>query len=787
MESDINAALDGLTFTPNANFNGADTLNITTAVAADLVGHYTFESGTVSGLTVNDQATGTAYDGFLNGDAAIVNDAERGDVLSLDGDNDFLYIEDLIGQPANVTLSGWIDATSVDTFGGVVISLGTSPAIFLNNAGQLEGYYESGGTNNVVTGTKNLVGTGWRHVALTIDDATRELSVYLDGKLIGTLIGNGPIEYDNSPHTYIGRDGTGSSGFDFNGLIDDARIYSRALSAEEIAALATDQTEVTDSVAITVDAVNDAPEFVQPELISNGGFTTDLAAWTTTGTVDLSGSSLRFGSGNAVGPHTASQTISTIAGATYELTFDYRDGRTDFNQSLQVTVDGAANLLTTPQIITDVAGDTYVRYTYSFTADSDSATVTFTDTSDTAGVADGTNTVDGHIDNVSVRYQSGVMSEVTFVEGGSPVVLDADVGIFDVELSGLDNFNETTLYIGRNGGANAEDTFSATGLLGPLTEGGNLIYNSLIIGTVNQNSGGELVLQFNSAATNTLVNSVMQSIAYSNSSDTPPSSADLNWTFNDVNNGDTQGSGGAQWTSGRTIVDIQAAPDLAITAPATSTTSEDTAIVYSGANVIQVDDGLAADSLIQVKLSVANGTLTLSGNTGVTFVEGADGSGNMVIEGLESDINAALDGLTFTPNTDYNGADTLNITTAVAADLEGHYTFEGSNAKRTKARVPHKMACFLVLARRSLISAEHVARCLISMEVATTSPSLPTLAILRTRHWLAGSTSMEQATDSTRSLKLAESSRSRTMPQLKLSTALSTTARIGKTSATPSI
>ncbi|MEZ6095172.1 MAG: hypothetical protein R3C03_13240 [Pirellulaceae bacterium] len=91
------------------------------------------------------------------------------------------------------------------------------------------------------------------------------------------------------------------------------------------------------------------------------------------------------------------------------------------------------------QIITDVAGNTYVRYTYSFTADSNTATITFTDTSDTAGVSDNTNSVDAYIDNISVQYQSGTFSAVSFSEGGSAVVLDGDVQIFDAELSGIDN------------------------------------------------------------------------------------------------------------------------------------------------------------------------------------------------------------------------------------------------------------------------------------------------------------------------------------------------------------
>ena len=50
-------------------------------------------------------------------------------------------------------------------------------------------------------------------------------------------------------------------------------VYTRALSAEEIAALATDQTETTDSVAITVDAENDAPTFA----IGDGSVSTTQA------------------------------------------------------------------------------------------------------------------------------------------------------------------------------------------------------------------------------------------------------------------------------------------------------------------------------------------------------------------------------------------------------------------------------------------------------------------------------------------------------------------------------
>ena len=76
---------------------------------------------------------------------------------------------------------------------------------------------------------------------------------------------NEPIVYDQGTVTRIGESGN-ALGKPFNGLIDDARIYTRALSAEEIKALAadTDTASSSSSVAITVNAVNDAPVVTSP-------------------------------------------------------------------------------------------------------------------------------------------------------------------------------------------------------------------------------------------------------------------------------------------------------------------------------------------------------------------------------------------------------------------------------------------------------------------------------------------------------------------------------------------
>jgi hypothetical protein len=100
--------------------------------------------------------------------------------------------------------------------------------------------------------------------------------------------------------------------------------------------------------------------------------------------------------------------------------------------------------------------------------------------------------------------------------------------------------------------------------------------------------------------------------------------------------------------------------------PGPQATNEDTPLVFSSANgnQISISDPDAGASPVQVTLTVTNGTLTLSTTAGLTFTVG-DGTADatMTFTGTITDINAALNGLTFTPNANYYGPATLTITT----------------------------------------------------------------------------------------------------------------------------
>ena len=128
---------------------------------------------------------------------------------------------------------------------------------------------------------------------------------------------------------------------------------------------------------------------------------------------------------------------------------------------------------------------------------------------------------------------TGLDSNVAYTENAAPVILDDDVVLFDAELQAFGNYDGATLSIARTGGASPEDAFGGVGLLKPLIEGLDLDYDGETVGTVIVNSGGQLELQFNSNATEAVVNDVARAITYASLTDAPPASVNLEWTFNE--------------------------------------------------------------------------------------------------------------------------------------------------------------------------------------------------------------------------------------------------------------
>ncbi|MGY1426553.1 autotransporter domain-containing protein [Lysobacter sp. A289] len=101
-----------------------------------------------------------------------------------------------------------------------------------------------------------------------------------------------------------------------------------------------------------------------------------------------------------------------------------------------------------------------------------------------------------------------------------------------------------------------------------------------------------------------------------------------------------------------------------INAPGSQAVEQDGALVFSSdnGNLISVGDPDAGGGTMQVELVATNGLTTLGNAGGLTFLVG-DGTGDaaMTFQGTLSNINAALNGTTYTPTSGYSGSASLQI------------------------------------------------------------------------------------------------------------------------------
>jgi len=95
------------------------------------------------------------------------------------------------------------------------------------------------------------------------------------------------------------------------------------------------------------------------------------------------------------------------------------------------------------------------------------------------------------------------------------------------------------------------------------------------------------------------------------------------------------------------------------TLPAAQQVSKNQSLNLTGISVFDVDAG---DGAIAVSLTVEHGNLTLSQTTGLQFTSGdGEADAQLVFTGSLSNVNGALSGLVYTPDSNYHGADTVQL------------------------------------------------------------------------------------------------------------------------------
>ncbi len=186
-------------------------------------------------------SSGNGHNGTLVGDTSWVDGIDGG-ALAFDGDGDYVDIGkdqsfDITNQ---ITVSAWIKVNSFDKDWQTIVAKGDRAWRLQRNWGDstlefaCSGLVVPGTDWGPIYGTTDVNDEHWHHVAGVYDE--EKIYLYIDGNLDASAAAPGKIRVNDEP-VYIGENSQMPNRF-WNGLIDDVRIYSYALSTEEISEIA---------------------------------------------------------------------------------------------------------------------------------------------------------------------------------------------------------------------------------------------------------------------------------------------------------------------------------------------------------------------------------------------------------------------------------------------------------------------------------------------------------------------------------------------------------------------
>ncbi len=193
---------------------------------ANLVASYSFENNAQDG-------SGNGLDGTIRGNPAFV-EGIAGMALSFDGVNDFVDLGDnaAFDFTEQITLSAWVNTNDAGNgqHNPYVGKGDQTYAIKHANSNTIEFFIYDAGWHTANVTVDSLFNGEWHHVLGTYDG--NELKTYVDGVLGATVAHEGSIEVQTHNLT-IAMNSQETDRY-YDGVIDEVKIYDRALSPSEI-------------------------------------------------------------------------------------------------------------------------------------------------------------------------------------------------------------------------------------------------------------------------------------------------------------------------------------------------------------------------------------------------------------------------------------------------------------------------------------------------------------------------------------------------------------------------